>query len=215
MQRQLPGLGDLVVGHPLLAGAVRARNHDPVQHGGEHSTLDRKLELAAGEKFANDRAAAGLMPQAPEQQGWADALGQQARAIKVGLQRRQQHDLLAEPRAGGEQGGECAAHGQLVGPSDGGDHVLPHRAVLALVLDDLQIAARSGLLEAEEHGALRTEHHDVSCLLRFARLMCPRRGTTFLSESPVQRQNVQSNQCSRLALPVVTVQVEPFWSAHR
>jgi len=142
--------------------------------------------------------------------GWADALGQQTRAVEVGLQGGEQHDLIAEAGAGGQQGGERAARGQLVGTPDCGDHVLPHRAVLALVLDNLQIAARSGLLEAEEHGALRTEHHDIYCLLRFARLTWHGRGTTLLPKSPPQRQNVQSNQCSRLALAVVTVQVESY-----
>src|SRR5829696_4601047 len=58
----------------LLAGPVRAGDHDPVQHGGEDGPLDRKLEAPPGKEILDDRAAAGLVPQPPEQQGCTDAL---------------------------------------------------------------------------------------------------------------------------------------------
>jgi len=45
-----------------------------VQHGSENGALDRKLEGASGEEILDDRAAPRLLPQAPKQQGGADAL---------------------------------------------------------------------------------------------------------------------------------------------
>jgi hypothetical protein len=62
MQRQFPGPGDLVVGHPLLAGTVRTRDHDPVQHGGEHGAFRRELERTAGKKIGDHGATAGFFP---------------------------------------------------------------------------------------------------------------------------------------------------------
>jgi hypothetical protein len=40
--------------------------------------------------------------------------------------------------------------------------VLAHGTAVASVLDNLEVAARSRLLQAKEHGALQTEHHDNS-----------------------------------------------------
>jgi hypothetical protein len=62
MQRQPLDPGDVVVGHPLLAGAVRTGHHDPVQYGGEHGALHRELEAAAGQECGDHSTAAGLFP---------------------------------------------------------------------------------------------------------------------------------------------------------
>ena len=99
--------------------------------------LDRKLEQALGEQAVDHRAAAGFLPQPPEQQGCSDALGEQARTLQVGLQGGQQQDLLTVARARGKQGGQGTAGGELVGAAEGGDDVLPHRAAVASVLHDL------------------------------------------------------------------------------
>ena len=72
----------------------------------------------------------------------------------VGIEGGEQHDLIAEAGAGGEQRGQGAGGGEFVGAAEGGDDVLAVRGVLAAVLHDLQIGAGPGGLEAEEHGAL-------------------------------------------------------------
>ena len=51
---------------------------------------------------------------------------------------------------------------QLVEPPQGGQHALADAAVLAEVLDDLQILPGSGLLDAEKHGGLLSGHHHVN-----------------------------------------------------
>jgi hypothetical protein len=65
----------------------------------------------------------------------------------------EQHDLVAQAGAGGEQRGERAGGGALIGAAEGGDDVLTVGTVLAAVRDDLQVGAGPGGLEAEEHGA--------------------------------------------------------------
>src|SRR4051812_18841645 len=84
---------DVIVGHPLLAAPVRAGDHDPVQHGGEDGPLDRELEAAPGEEILDHGAAAGLLPQAPEQQGCADALAGKPLGV-AGLELREKSLLI-------------------------------------------------------------------------------------------------------------------------
>src|SRR5215469_17197244 len=49
MQLQLLDPGDLVVRHPSLAAAIRARYKQPVQDAGEDGALDGKLKTAVRE----------------------------------------------------------------------------------------------------------------------------------------------------------------------
>ena len=73
VQRKALRTWDLVVLHPALAGAIRARDHDPVQHGDEDRALDVELEAAAGETVVEHIGDTDALPQAPEQQRRADA----------------------------------------------------------------------------------------------------------------------------------------------
>src|SRR3954453_366223 len=154
VQGQPVHAGDGVIGHPLLAGPVRAGHQDPVQYGGEDGPLDRKLEPALSQQILDHGLAAGLLPQPLEEQRGTDALGQHARALKVRLESREQQNLLAVARPGGEQGRQAAPCREFIGAAEGGNDLLAYGAALALVRDDLQVAARPGLLDAEEHGAL-------------------------------------------------------------
>src|SRR4051794_31508097 len=69
VQGQPVHAGDGVIGHPLLAGPVRAGHHDPVQHGGEDGPLDRKLEPALSEQIL--RPGIALRPDYDAAQLWA------------------------------------------------------------------------------------------------------------------------------------------------
>jgi len=77
VQRQAIRARDGVVLHPMDAGAVRARGHQPVQHRHEQGPLDVELEATPGEVRLHDRGAAGLLPQPPEQDRRADAADRQ------------------------------------------------------------------------------------------------------------------------------------------
>ena len=69
--------GDLVVGHPYLATAVRARYEQPVQHTGEDGALDSELETAALQECAQYPGNAEPLPDPPEQQRPTNARGRQ------------------------------------------------------------------------------------------------------------------------------------------
>jgi hypothetical protein len=131
-----------------------------VQDGGEDRPLDREGEGAAGEQLLDHRPAAGLLPQAAEEQGCADPACLQPRLVLGVAEGGEQQDLLAEPGAGGEESGEATRGGELVEAAKGGDDLLADGAAFTAVFDDLQVAARTGGLEAEEHGALQAGHHD-------------------------------------------------------
>ena len=145
--------GDVVVGQPLLAGAVRAGNHDPVQHGGENRPLDRDLEAAPAEQVLDHRPATGLLPQPPEQQRRADAPAGEL----VGIARLElrQHD--------GAFGVAGHRGGQALEPA-GGDHrllaaqalddALLGAAVLAHGLDQVEVGVAVDVLFADEHAPL-------------------------------------------------------------
>jgi hypothetical protein len=186
VQVERVGTRDGVVGPPLLAGPIRARDHDPVEHGGEDRPLDREGEGAACQQFLDHRAAASLLPQAAENQRRTDPPCLQPRLVIGVVQRREQHDLLAEPGAGGEQGRQATGAGQLVEAPQGGDDLLADGPILAPVFDNLQVTAWAGRLDAKEHGALRTGHHETLALIRIRALSSACRGTT-LSARPRAR----------------------------
>ncbi len=73
MQLQFTDAVDAVVVAPLLAGAIGAGDHEPVQNGEEDGAFDGKREVAIGEQLIENRAALGVAPQALEQQRRADA----------------------------------------------------------------------------------------------------------------------------------------------
>ena len=150
MQRQPVHAGDGVVGHPLLAGAVRAGDHEPVQHGGEDRALDGELEQALGQQRLDHRLAAGLLPQPPEQQRRADALAGEPIGI-AGLELRQDHGALG---VAGDRAGQAL---EFAGGDDGFlaaevlDDALFGAAVLAHALDEVEVGVAVDVLFADEH----------------------------------------------------------------
>src|SRR4051812_21444523 len=152
------------------------------------------------------RQPAGLLPQAAEDQGGADPACLQPRLVLGVAEGGEQQGLLAEPGAGGEESGEAARGGQLVEAAKGGDDLLADGAALAAVLDDLQVAARAGGLEAKEHGALQTGHHDTPGRINTAELLSAGRGTTFLVPPRAYRGKAQRNQWPHRKSRRLTVQ---------
>ena len=52
MQFQAVSTIDMIGAQPLVAGAIGAGDHQPVQHAGEHCAFDRKAEAASGSEFS-------------------------------------------------------------------------------------------------------------------------------------------------------------------
>src|SRR3954453_931650 len=134
----------------LLTGPARPGDHDPVQHGGEDSTLDRKLEAPPGEEILDHRAAAGLLPQAPEQQGRANALAGEPRGV-AGLDLGENHGPLGVTGDGTGQALEGAGGGNGFLSAEVLDDALLVAAVLAHGLDEVEVGVTVDALLANEH----------------------------------------------------------------
>src|SRR6185503_13318102 len=135
------------------AVAVRARDEEPVQGGDEHGPLESEREGARCREILEYGPDPKPLPQAPKQKRSADALAREAGGLLWIVQGREEHDLLAEASAGGQQCGKPPAGCEFVDAADGGDDVLAHGTAVASVLDNLEVAARSRLLQAKEaHG---------------------------------------------------------------
>src|SRR5512135_224111 len=152
---QLPGVAplDLVVGSPLVGGAVAAGVEQAMEDGEEDGPLDIELEAAPVEESLDDPLAPRLLPEPPEDQGGSDASGDDGRELSLGVS-REEEDRLGQPCARDQQGVELATLLQLVESPQGGEDPLSGPAILPAVLNDLEIGAWSGGLGAEEHGAL-------------------------------------------------------------
>ena len=146
VQAQLVDPGDGVVAHPLLAGAVRARDEQPVQHADEHRPLECELEAAAIQELVRRLA----QPQPLPQPRPADADAGETACLHVG----QHHRPLRMPRQRGDQAIELAAGVQDVLAAERADRALAHPLALADALDEVKIAAPPGDLFADEHSGV-------------------------------------------------------------
>ena len=138
-----------------------------MQGGDEDGALDRELERPLHEQVGQHGVDPQPLPDPSEQQRPADPLGgDRQRALGVLVERVDQQHLIGELGARGDERSERAGGGQFVGPADIGDHLLAHGRAVALVLDDLHVAALAGLLEAEEHGPSLSSTTDSTCRQR-------------------------------------------------
>ena len=107
MEPEIIDAVDTVILAPVLAGAVRARHHEAMQHSQEHRALDRELEPAPGQQILHHGAATALLPQPFEQQRGADAPTRHLRHAGV-LDQRQDHRALRQSGGRARQAIEIA-----------------------------------------------------------------------------------------------------------
>ena len=138
---------------PLVAGPVGAGDAQPVQHAGEDRPLDREVELALCQQPLDDRLAAGLAPQTLEDQRRSDAPAVDHQPIAI-AQGGQHQRGFAQAGAGLQELVELAGVEPILRPPQRGDDMLPDGAAIAAALDDLQVAALTNGLAAEEHAGL-------------------------------------------------------------
>src|SRR5262249_46480650 len=84
---------DLVVGPPLLGGAVAAGVEEPVQDGEEDGPLDGELEPPPLQELSDDGPAAGGVPEALEDQSRADVPDRDGRKSALGVLGDQEHGV--------------------------------------------------------------------------------------------------------------------------
>ena len=154
LQFELCGAVDGLVTAPLKGAAVGARDHEAVQHGHEHRAFDIEVMVAGSEQLAHDRLAAGLTPQAFEDQCWADrddvGVG---RIVCIGGVLCEHHEALGETSRGAQELVDGAAGGEFVEPAQRCNDGLFDAFAFAAILRDLKILIGADLLDADEHAA--------------------------------------------------------------
>src|SRR4051794_6301200 len=99
------------------------------------------------------RAAAGVLPQPPEQEGRADALAGEPVGV-AGLDLREDDGALGVAGHGGGEALEGARGGDGVLASEVLDDALPGAPALAHGLDEVEVGVTVDALLADEHGRL-------------------------------------------------------------
>ena len=108
MELQAIDTRDAVVAAPLVAAAVGAGDHQPMEDGEEDGSLDGKLEAAIRKQLLHDLAAPCVAPQTLEQQCRADALAGECRRAAL-IDEGQHHRTLGEARGGPRQAAKVTA----------------------------------------------------------------------------------------------------------
>ena len=148
------GAVDGLVAAPLKGASVGARDHHTVQHGHEHRAFDIEVMVAGGEQLAHDRLAAGLTPQAFEDQCRADRDdGGVGRIVCIGGVLWEDHEALGETSRGAQELVDGAAGGEFVEPAQRCNDGLFDAFAFAAILRDLKILIGTDLLDADEHAA--------------------------------------------------------------
>jgi hypothetical protein len=157
MELQAIDTGDAVVATPLIAGAVRAGDHQPVQDGEEDGSLDGKLEAATSKQFHHPLAAPCVAPQTFEQQWRPDApAGERWRAALI--DEGQDHRTLGEACGGSRQAVKVTATFNVFLAPKIADDALPGPAILTDGLYQVDVGVAADTLFADEHGAsIRSE----------------------------------------------------------
>ena len=151
------GAVDGLVAAPLKGAAVGARDHEAVQHGHEHRAFDIEVMVAGGEQLAHDRLAAGLTPQAFEDQCWADGDdGGVGRIVCIGGVLCEDHEALGEPSRGAQELVDGAAGSEFVEPAQRCNDGLLDALAFAAILRDLKILIGTDFFDADEHAASPT-----------------------------------------------------------
>ena len=157
MQAEILGAGDVVILEPFVAGAIRARDHDPVQHGGEYRALDRKLELPTGQLLLEHRSDPAALPQSAEQQRRADPLA--AQPVRIACrQLGQDRGTVGIARDRGGEAVETAIGQDGFLPAQVLDDALLAAPVLTDALDQIKVAVAVDSLLAHEHAELAAEN---------------------------------------------------------
>ena len=161
MELQAIDTGDAVVAAPLIAGAVGAGDHQPVQDGKEDGSLDGKLEAATSKQFLHDLAAPCVAPQTFEQQWRADApAGERRRAALIG--EGQDHRTLGEACGGSRQAVKITATFDVFLAPKIADDALPGPAILTDGLYQVDVGVAANALFTDEHGASIRSGADLS-----------------------------------------------------
>ena len=153
VQAQLLDALDRVVVFPLPGGAVAAGSEEAMQYGEEDGPLDGKLEAAVFEQSGQNLADRARLPQALEDQGWADSGASSGDGLAASMS-AQDRKLFGEPSERLDESVECAGSQKFIETSEAEQDTLLDLAVDAHVIDDQEIGPGTvGLSANEQSGA--------------------------------------------------------------
>ncbi|MBC7358445.1 MAG: hypothetical protein H5U10_07920, partial [Desulfacinum sp.] len=111
-------------------------HHEPMKDRGENGPFHIEAEQAMPKQVLEDLPKSKLIPQASEDQSWADgpSLGS-----KLGLGRKNEHRLFREADKGSGQLFKFSRGIELIQSPDGGDDALTNLGTLSPTLDDLNV----------------------------------------------------------------------------
>ena len=136
---------------PCAGMAVRAGDHQPVNHRQVDRAFDVEAEAPPGQMPAQHRLAACFSPEVPEHQIGTDTAAADLRqfaAVEAG-----QHDGAAGMAGGGgDEAVEQAGVFNLVAAAERFDDTLDMASTLANVLDEVEVLVAADLLDTDEHG---------------------------------------------------------------
>ena len=154
LQFELCGADDGLVTAPLKGATVGARDHETVQHRHEHRAFDIEVMVAGGEQLAHHLLAAGLTPQAFEDQCRADRDDRRVgRIVCIGGVLCEHHEALGEAGRGAQELVDGAGGGELVEPAQRCNDGLLDALAFAAIVGDLKILIGADFLDADEHVA--------------------------------------------------------------
>ena len=134
---------------PFVTRAVGTGFCQAVEDGEEERPFQGKLELAAGKKIIKNLPYAELVPQAAEDEGYADlCILRRSIPLLIGIQKG---EPFSKPGAGAKEAVDGAAFLKEIDPADGPDDLLLHLSFLSPVADNLEILAGSRPFGSEEH----------------------------------------------------------------
>jgi hypothetical protein len=153
LELQVVGTGDAVFLFPGVGGAITAGSAEAVQDCEEDGAFHWEFKTAVVEQFLDDGLTAGVAPQALEDKSGAEATSTEDGDLAV-LEGGQEKDVFGEAGTGSEEGVEVTRRLEMVQAAQGDKDALADLAVVAGILDDLEVATGARSLDAEEHGDL-------------------------------------------------------------
>ena len=150
VQAQSAGAFDSVALFPLLRRAVAAGSEEPMQHSDKDGSLDGELKAAVFKQRGQHRVDRTALPEALEDQGWADPGASRNDALAGGVS-AEDREFFRVFAKGLDQRVEFAAGQEFIETAKTKQDALFDFTVNALVIDDEEIGSGTVGLSANEH----------------------------------------------------------------
>ena len=145
-----------IVSAPLVAEAVRAAHHQPVEDGQEKGPLHIEGEEPLRKKPLEDLWNSQLFPQPLENESGAYPCGFCTNVASAG---KDKEGLFRKPRQGANQGFHFPLGVHLIEPAKRCDNLLVDLGTFPAVFDDLEVFVLTGLFGSSKHAEASSLGH--------------------------------------------------------